>query len=113
MVPFLAQGLISLTHRWQEPGEDILSPHLQVQGGIKMTYQETRNFFFPSLTWQNGWLPFPQQSYSTSPQPCVLLGIFHFQGKDQDLLRTSITDNICDDASQEQLRSEIPTCYLC
>jgi hypothetical protein len=37
----LAQGLPLLPHKWEEPGDDILSPHPQVQVGIKTTYQET------------------------------------------------------------------------
>jgi hypothetical protein len=45
----------------REAGDDIRSSHLQVQGGIKMTYQETspppQPFFFPFHTWQNQWLP--------------------------------------------------------
>jgi hypothetical protein len=91
LLPLLAQGLLSLAHMWEESGDDLISPHLQVQGGIKMRPQPF--FFFPFLTWQNGWIPFPQLSYSTSPHPHALFGFFHLEHKDLDLLRTMIADN--------------------
>jgi hypothetical protein len=57
---FWLKSSFPLAHRSEEPGDDVLSPHLQVQGCIKMTYQKTLALsFFSSLTWQNGWLPFP------------------------------------------------------
>jgi hypothetical protein len=42
----------------RESSDDLLFSHLQVQGGIKITYQKTQPFFFPFLTWKNSWLPF-------------------------------------------------------
>jgi hypothetical protein len=35
LLTILAQGLLPLALRWEKPGDDKLSPHLQVQGGIK------------------------------------------------------------------------------
>jgi hypothetical protein len=71
-----------------------LSPHLQVQGGIKTTYQET-----PILLLH----PFPHLAERVTPPPSiklfcltlphVLLGFFHLEHNDQDLLGTTIADS--------------------
>jgi hypothetical protein len=47
LFPLLAQGLLPLAHRKEEPGDDVLSPHLQVQGGIKPTHQQTPPLLLP------------------------------------------------------------------
>jgi hypothetical protein len=46
----LTQELLLLGHRSEEPGDEIFSPHLQVQVDIKMTYQKTTALLlFPHL----------------------------------------------------------------
>jgi hypothetical protein len=53
----------SWLNRWEEPGDDILSPLLQV------TYQVTLAFF-PSLTWQSRWLPLSIKLFYLTPSTC-------------------------------------------
>jgi hypothetical protein len=59
-LPFMAQGLLPLAHRSEEPGDDVLSPHLQVQDDIKMTYQETPALLLPSSFLAERVTPFSQ-----------------------------------------------------
>jgi hypothetical protein len=63
LLPLLGQGLLPLAHRWEEPGDDVMSPHFQVQRGIKMTHQET-----PVLL-----PPFPHLAGWVTPLPSVKL----------------------------------------
>jgi hypothetical protein len=63
LLPVLAQGPLPFAYRWAEPGDDTMSPYLQVQGGIKMTYQETLALL----------LPFPHLYELVAPLPCVKL----------------------------------------
>jgi hypothetical protein len=45
---------------------------------------------------------FPQYSYSTLPHPCVLLGFFHLECKDQDLLKTLFANKFVVKSSRNQ-----------
>jgi hypothetical protein len=69
----LAQELLHLAHRREELGG--MSPHLQVQAGIKTTYQETPALFltFPHLAE-------PIKLFYLTPT-CALLGCFHLEHK--------------------------------
>jgi hypothetical protein len=68
-----------------------MSPHLQVQGGIK---NDLPRDLSPSSSLSSpGRIVTPLPSIK--PHPHVLLGFFHLEHKGQDLLRTMNADNIC------------------
>jgi hypothetical protein len=57
----------------------------------------------------------PSLSKAILPHPIHMLGFFHLEHKNEDLLITDGTHaiDICGSASQEKLMGEIPICYLC
>jgi hypothetical protein len=62
----LAQGLLPLAHKGEEPGDEV-----QVQGGIKTTYQETQALLLPlaHLAGQVTLLPSIKLFYLTPTPP--------------------------------------------
>jgi hypothetical protein len=73
-----------------------MSPHLQVQGGIKMAYQETLALL----------LPFPHLTEHVTPLPSIKL-FYHVLFLDSSIwstrtkfLKTMIADNICGDVAR-------------
>jgi hypothetical protein len=70
-----------------------LSPNLPVQGGIKRTYQKTLVLlpFHHLAEWVT---PLPSIKLFYPTHPHVLLGLFHLECKDQDLLKIPFADNI-------------------
>jgi hypothetical protein len=90
-----------------------LSPQLQVQGGVKAVYQETLALLLPFSHLAEWVTPLPTVKLFYLTHPGLLLQFFHLEHKDQGLLRTTIAENMCGDASQEQPRGAIPVCYFC
>jgi hypothetical protein len=68
LLPLLAQELLPLAHRREKPGVDVLSPHLQIQASVKMTYQEILALLlsYPHLAEQVTLFPSIKLYYLTS-----------------------------------------------
>jgi hypothetical protein len=73
-------------------GDDVISPYLQVQDGIKTTYQETQAILLVSFHHLAERVT-PSLNKAILPHPIQVLCFFHLEHKDLDLLRTTIADN--------------------